>query len=112
MLWMMAIRRDDDWLDFSFSFNESTLVTSQNFSEMGTISLMLTLANVVFVAAGATLMFRLKEVLPVKKKVFWYDLKVARRIYQGRAIDSTSGEAVSAEQTRNNMARSIDEVDL
>ena len=100
---MMAIKNDDDWLDFDWSQNGATSVTTQNFSQMGTISLMLTLANVVFVACGATLMFRLKEVLPVKKKVFWYDLKVARRIYQGRAINSEVAQITS---------RSIDEVDL
>ena len=32
------------------------------------------------------LMFRLKETLPIKKKVFWSDLKVTRRIYQRRAL--------------------------
>ena len=99
----MAIKNDDDWLDFDWSQNGATSVTTQNFSQMGTISLMLTLANVVFVACGATLMFRLKEVLPVKKKVFWYDLKVARRIYQGRAINPEVAQITS---------RSIDEVDL
>lgn len=46
------------------------------------------------VALGATLMFRAKEVLPVKKKVFWDDLKTARRVYTGRAIHSVTGEAL------------------
>jgi hypothetical protein len=32
------------------------------------------------------LMFRLKETLPIKKKVFWSDLKITRRIYQRRAL--------------------------
>jgi len=32
------------------------------------------------------LMFRLKEVLPIEKKVFWEDLGVTRRIYQRRAL--------------------------
>ena len=39
-------------------------------------------------------MFRAKEVLPVKKKVFWDDLKTARRVYTGRAIHSVTGEAL------------------
>ena len=43
---------------------------------MGIISLLLTVANVLMVAIGSALMFRVKEVLPVKKKVFWSDLKV------------------------------------
>ena len=42
-----------------------------SFSSMGILSLMLTVANVIMVAAGSALMFRAKEVLPVKKKVFW-----------------------------------------
>lgn len=32
------------------------------------------------------LMFRIKEVLPIDKKIFWDDLKVTRRIYQRRAL--------------------------
>lgn len=47
---------------------------------MGIISLMLTVANVVMVAIGSALMFRAKEVLPVKKKVFWSDLKVSQSL--------------------------------
>ena len=50
------------------------------------------------VAVGATLMFRAKEVLPVEKKVFWDDLKTARRIYQGRALDAVTGEPLTTEQ--------------
>eukprot|EP00585_Thalassiosira_rotula_P002901 CAMPEP_0196151564 /NCGR_PEP_ID=MMETSP0910-20130528/33905_1 /TAXON_ID=49265 /ORGANISM="Thalassiosira rotula, Strain GSO102" /LENGTH=80 /DNA_ID=CAMNT_0041414955 /DNA_START=16 /DNA_END=258 /DNA_ORIENTATION=+ len=50
------------------------------------------------VAVGATLMMRLKEVLPVNKKVFWEDLKIARRLYQGRAVDSVTGEALNFDE--------------
>lgn len=32
------------------------------------------------------MMFRVKETLPIDKKVFWDDLKVTRRIYQRRAL--------------------------
>ena len=53
-----------------------------SFSQMGFISLMLTVINVIMVACGSALMFRVKEVLPIKKKVFWDDLKFARRFYQ------------------------------
>ena len=31
-------------------------------------------------------MFRMKERLPIEKKVFWNDLGAARKIYQHRAI--------------------------
>lgn len=51
-----------------------------SFIQMGIISLMLTVANVVMVAIGSALMFRAKEVLPVKKKVFWSDLKVSQSL--------------------------------
>ena len=53
-----------------------------SFSQRGFISLMLTVINVIMVACGSALMFRVKEVLPIKKKVFWDDLKFARRFYQ------------------------------
>ena len=33
------------------------------------------------------LMFLIKEVFPIEKSVFWSDIKVARRIYQGHAMD-------------------------
>ena len=83
MLLIMAAIRGEHWNDFSFE-NEPIDYTSNNFSQMGVLSLMLTIANVIMVALGATLMFRAKEVLPVKKKIFWDDLKIARRIYQVR----------------------------
>ena len=76
---------------------------------MGIMSLMLKIANIIMVACGATWMFRLKEVLPVNKKVFWEDLKVARRIYQGRAIDQNTGEIMSAEQAQI-LSRSVKHV--
>ena len=47
---------------------------------------------------GATLMFRVKEVLPVEKKIFWDDLRTARKIFQGRAVDPNTGLALSADQ--------------
>ena len=55
-------------------------------------------------------MFRLKEVLPVEKKVFWEDLKVARRIYQGRALESESGETVTPERAGISSERPESEV--
>ena len=32
------------------------------------------------------LMFRIKEVLPIQKKIFWADLGIARMIYKGKAV--------------------------
>ena len=97
MLLMMAILNDEDWVEYQLVWNDETLQMTiegeyHYYHNLGLISLSLTVANVVMVAAGACLMFRLKEVLPVTKKVFWDDLKVARRIYQGRATDEATGK--------------------
>ena len=53
---------------------------------MAIISLSLTVANVVMVALGSALMFRAKEVLQVKKKVFWDDLQLDEFIQAVRFI--------------------------
>ena len=97
MLLIIAVIKGDEWSDFNFKYSDDPAIRIRqyvaiesnekfdyqfDFSQAGLISLLLTVANVIFVALGAALMFRLKEVLPVKKKVFWDDLKVARRIYQ------------------------------
>lgn len=86
MMFIVAIMKDNQWEDFSMKFQPlypekfdeaaSEIVDYMNqkypsFSSMGILSLMLTVANVIMVAAGSALMFRAKEVLPVKKKVFW-----------------------------------------
>ena len=90
MLFIVAAITGDGSSKFSFEFeslspeliDESNGLSVPNFRQMGVLSLMLTVANVVMVAIGATLMFRVKEVLPVKKKIFWDDLKIARRLFQ------------------------------
>lgn len=89
ILMVMALIKRDDWGDFhGFSVSEeNSSFQYSNYSQGALMSLFLTLANIICVALGATLMFRIKEVLPVKKKVFWDDLKIARRIFQGRATD-------------------------
>mmetsp|Transcript_26296 Transcript_26296/g.43205 ORF Transcript_26296/g.43205 Transcript_26296/m.43205 type:complete len:185 (-) Transcript_26296:186-740(-) len=56
--------------------------------QAGTISLLLTLSNVVLIVISSMIMFRLKE-LPVKKKIAWQDLGVARKIFSDRAIMMT-----------------------
>ena len=101
MLLIVAVIKGDEWSDFNFQYSNDPEIRIRqyieivskdkfeynfDFSEAAVISLMLTIANVIMVAAGAALMFRAKEVLPVKKKVFWDDLKVARRIYQVSAL--------------------------
>ena len=52
----------------------------------GAVSLLLTFANIILIWLASMLMFRMKEVLPIEKKVFWEDLGVARKIYQHRAL--------------------------
>jgi hypothetical protein len=97
---VMAFIEDDKWTDFhGFSTQENDSITL-SFSQTAIMSLFLTIANIICVALGATLMFRMKEVLPVKKKVFWDDLKIARRIFQGRATDD-GGEILSVQTIRN-----------
>jgi hypothetical protein len=50
------------------------------------MSLFVTLSNIVLIALSSMFMFRMKEVLPIEKKVFWTDLGTARKIYQRRAL--------------------------
>ena len=94
ILFVMAFIRDDKWRNLHLMGLEN-----QSFSGAAITSLLLTIANIICVALGATLMFRIKEVLPVKKKVFWDDLKIARRIFQGRATDQ-GGEVVTVRNAR------------
>ena len=53
---------------------------------MGFYSLFVTLANILLIWISGMFMFRMKEVLPIKKKIFWEDLAIARKIYQKRAV--------------------------
>ena len=63
--------------------------TRSDYREAGLISLLLTVANIVLVAAASMLMFRMKERLPIpSKKVFWDDLGTARKIYRNLALMS------------------------
>ena len=98
ILMVMAFIMDDKWTGFEGLENNHDHVNS--FSEAAIMSLFLTIANIICVALGATLMFRMKEVLPVKKKVFWDDLKIARRIFQGRATDD-GGEVLTVRNAQD-----------
>jgi len=102
MMFIVAFIKDEKWTsDHLDLFERDIDHATHNFAHMAVLSLLLTVANVIMVAIGATLVFRIKEVLPVEKKVFWDDLKIARRIVQGRAIDSFTGEALSRESLGN-----------
>lgn len=64
----------------------------------GLISLGLTVANILLIIVSSILMFRMKERLPIKKKVFWDDLGVARKIYRNLAfMDSESNQFETGE---------------
>lgn len=99
----MSVIKDESWNSFSFEALyidkafEKVVEDENEYHYMGLLSLALTVVNVIMVAVGAAGMFRLKEVLPVKKTVFWDDLKIARRIYTGRALDEITGGMVSTE---------------
>jgi uncharacterized membrane protein len=65
---------------------EEAEYNSQEYRRMGFYSLFVTLANILLIWISGMLMFRMKEVLPIKKKIFWEDLAIARKIYQKRAV--------------------------
>jgi uncharacterized hydrophobic protein (TIGR00271 family) len=69
------------WVAHSFTENDVI-----EYYQYGMVSLCLTVANIVLIWISACLMFKMKEVLPIKKNVFWDDLGVARKIYQRRAL--------------------------
>lgn len=81
MLWIyyayVESGKIDQWYD---NVDERRLVGG------GIISLILTLANIFLIWIAGMFMFRMKEVLPIEKKIFWEDLGVARKIYQHRAM--------------------------
>lgn len=86
ILLILAMQNDNErWNDFTLSFDEEVYdEDTPSYSQLAVMSLLLTVINVVLVTCGATLMFRLKEVLPIDKEEFWYDLKVARKIHNGQ----------------------------
>ena len=58
----------------------------ETYYRTGLISLMVTVANIILIWISSMFMFRMKEVLPIKKKVFWDDLSIARKVYQSHAV--------------------------
>ena len=55
-------------------------------SQYALVSLGLTLVNIIMIWISSIIIFRMKEVLPIEKKVFWSDLGIARKTYRGKAI--------------------------
>ena len=93
MMFIVAGLKEEDFSDFTFRIENESEATSEieqsiidylenkypSFSSMGIMSLLLTVANVIMVACGASLMFRAKEVLPVKKKGNGDDINSLRK---------------------------------
>jgi len=92
LILIMIVTPDPEWLFdkyYAALFNEGLVggVYRPRLS-MAITSLFLTISNVVLVALGAIVMFRIKEVMQVEKTVFWTDLKMARTMkYHGIGTD-------------------------
>ena len=86
ILLILTMQNDNEWWsDFKLTFDEEDYDESTpNYSQLAAMSLLLTVVNVVLVTCGATLMFQLKEVLPIEKEEFWYDLKATRKLHNGQ----------------------------
>ena len=78
------------WVAFVFVKTDSGALEGYNsfsdYEEAGLVSLYLTLANIILVIISSMIMFRIKEVLPIKKKIFWSDLGIARKVYGKKAV--------------------------
>ena len=68
------------------SFNVDPEHTRDYYYDSGLISLFLTLANILLIMVSSMFLFRLKEILPIRKNIFWSDLGIARKIYQKKAL--------------------------
>jgi len=78
------LQEEDDFYPNCDS-DDQDCVTLRYYS-MGILSLFITLANIVLIWLSSMLMFRIKEVLPIKKSVFWSDLGVARKVFKKQAV--------------------------
>jgi hypothetical protein len=74
------------WYYFDHQQLELEGISRYNFSSAARISLGLTFINIFMIWISSMLMFRMKEVLPIEKTVFWSDLGIARKIYKGKAV--------------------------
>eukprot|EP00970_Alexandrium_tamarense_P011498 scaffold2510_cov215-Alexandrium_tamarense.AAC.4 len=91
------------WVAYAFYsagfFDEHDHFTWKEYRKFGWTSLGLTLVNIAMIWISSMIMFRLKEVLPIEKKVFWSDLGIARKIYKGKAL-MAEVPSVPAEETK------------
>jgi hypothetical protein len=94
------------WVAYAFDsaglfdhLDEDDHFTWKEYRKFGWTSLGLTLVNIAMIWISSMIMFRLKEVLPIEKTVFWSDLGIARKIYQGKAL-LVEVPSVPTEETR------------
>jgi hypothetical protein len=75
-------------------------------TKYATISMGLTVSNIILIWISSMLMFRIKEVLPIKKSIFWSDIGIARNLYQKKAlvqlykVNSSDGARILVERTK------------
>ena len=74
------------WAYIELEILPDPTTSDEKLGDRGLLSLFLTLANILLIWIASMFMFRMKEVLPIEKKVFWEDLGVARKIYRKRAL--------------------------
>lgn len=78
------------WVYYAYVLKERIVLppdtSTEYVADQGLLSLFLTFANILLIWMASMLMFRMKEVLPIEKNVFWSDLGVARKIYRKRAL--------------------------
>lgn len=95
IVWMTYTFYDLDLLGTEFQLylyeeqedgSVAKLFDREQFIKAGAISLTLTISNIFLIWASSMIMFRIKEVLPIRKKPFWGDLGIARKIYQRKAL--------------------------
>jgi len=75
--------------------------------QMGLTSLFITLVNIALIWVASMFMFRMKEVLPIEKSVFWSDLGIARKVYQRRAVLERAQVNVSGASTENGRSEEV-----
>ena len=96
LILIMSVKPDPEWVFDKYSvklFDEGMVGGAYRPRlSMAITSLFLTISNVVLVALGAIVMFRIKEIMQVEKTVFWTDLKMARTMkYHGIGTDDNVG---------------------
>lgn len=91
--------------DYGYDDDTGIQLSKESYQQAGVTSLAVTLTNIILIWISSMLMFRMKEVLPIKKRVFWDDLRVARQIYTHRAwLQSHTASSVA-----NNLSPTSDE---